>query len=150
VAKGGFKLNESVEAVDPEAPPPAPGEVFQLVGKDGQIAGRDLWAFAVAHGGFGPLFQGGKARWFAPQATTEKLATMLERQLQRKVVDATGLKGKYDFKLWWSPVADSDDSDGGPTLFGALQNQLGLKLESKKALVEVLVVDHAERFPTEN
>jgi uncharacterized protein (TIGR03435 family) len=64
-----------------------------------------------------------------------------------QVVDHTGLTGTFDIDFTWTP----DDSKGtGPTLFTAIQEQLGLKLEPGKAPVEVLLVDHAERIPMEN
>jgi uncharacterized protein (TIGR03435 family) len=73
---------------------------------------------------------------------------------ERIVVDRTGLTGAYDFKLDWSaqgPQASAADGSepAGPTIFTALQEQLGLKLESAKAPVEIIVIDHAER-PSEN
>jgi uncharacterized protein (TIGR03435 family) len=93
----------------------------------------------------------------------EKLVTTLSNQLNQPVVDATGLKGKYDFVLSWSrqnlsPASPTPSPDGvavspeasGPTLIGAVQQQLGLKLESKKGPVEILVIDHYEKVPTEN
>jgi len=69
------------------------------------------------------------------------------------IVDKTGLTGTYDWTLNWAPDTvpqggDAGDS-GGPSLFTALQEQLGLKLERTKAPVEVLVIEHVER-PTEN
>ena len=78
-------------------------------------------------------------------------ARYLANMVGQPVNDATGLKGKYDFILKWiedrgRPSAD----DSGPNIFEALQAQLGLKLESKKAMVDVLVVDHIEKTPTEN
>jgi len=64
-----------------------------------------------------------------------------------QVVDHTGLTGTFDIDLRWTP----EDSKGtGPSLFTAIQEQLGLKLEPGKAPVEVLLVDHAERTPMEN
>jgi uncharacterized protein (TIGR03435 family) len=62
------------------------------------------------------------------------------------VSDHTGLKGTYDFTLDWG----QDDSVPGPSLFTAVQEQLGLKLESKTVPLEVLVVDHAEKVPSAN
>ena len=62
--------------------------------------------------------------------------------------DATGIAGKFDFKLEWSPddlQAKPPDSDTGPSIFAALQEQIGLKLESGKIPAEVLVIDSAER-----
>lgn len=67
----------------------------------------------------------------------------------RLVVDKTALAGNYDFDLKWTPDDQQGTSDAGPTLFTALEEQLGLKLVPAKAPVDVLVIDHAER-PTEN
>jgi uncharacterized protein (TIGR03435 family) len=73
------------------------------------------------------------------------------------VVDQTGLDGTYTFTLKWTPESSDrperkavEAADAPPPLFAALQEQLGLKLEKRKATLEVLVVDHAERVPTEN
>jgi uncharacterized protein (TIGR03435 family) len=79
----------------------------------------------------------------------------------RVVIDATGLQGSYDFTLKWSPsyasptLPGAASQDGGassatadssgPSFFTALQEQLGLKLEPRKAPVEVLVIDHIEQ-----
>jgi uncharacterized protein (TIGR03435 family) len=74
------------------------------------------------------------------------LTRALSRSLGRPVNDETGLNGQYDFTLLWtpddtnSPAALADAT--GPSLFTALQDQLGLKLESKKAPVETIVIDH--------
>jgi uncharacterized protein (TIGR03435 family) len=67
----------------------------------------------------------------------------------RLVVDETGLTGKYSFKLTWVPedrhAAVDDPGAGGPSLFTAIQEQLGLKLETQKAPVDCLVIDHIEQ-----
>ncbi len=80
--------------------------------------------------------------------TMEQFAKWLEGYAQGPVVDATGLKARYDFELSWS--FESLDDPDSPTLFTALQSQLGLKLESKKGPVEILVIDHSEKVPTGN
>jgi uncharacterized protein (TIGR03435 family) len=67
----------------------------------------------------------------------------------RLVVNDTGLTGRFDVSLNWTPDMDSDTTDGEPSLFTALQEQLGLKLQSKKEEREVLIVDHVES-PTPN
>jgi uncharacterized protein (TIGR03435 family) len=67
----------------------------------------------------------------------------------RQVVDRTGLNGSYEINLEWSPDADPTLQNGGPSIFTALQEQLGLKLEAIRAPQEVLVIDGAER-PSEN
>jgi uncharacterized protein (TIGR03435 family) len=67
--------------------------------------------------------------------------------IDRLIVDKTGMTGKYDFTLSWSPSNNPDSS--GLSIFTALPEQLGLKLEPTKGPVQVLVIDHIER-PTEN
>lgn len=87
------------------------------------------------------------------------LAGLLSGQLGQLVQDETGLTGKYDFTLKWTPDErggpgglrpdDVAPDSSGPSIFTAIHEQLGLKLESRKAPVEVLVIDHVER-PSEN
>ena len=68
----------------------------------------------------------------------------------RPVVDETGLKGKYDFTLRWQPNETATNEEGAPPLlFTAIEEQLGLKLEPKRGMVDVMVVDKVER-PSEN
>jgi uncharacterized protein (TIGR03435 family) len=76
-----------------------------------------------------------------------RFAEILTRQIGDLVVDGTGLSGEYDFNLQWEP--DQNAGATGPSLFAALQEQLGLKLESAKRSVPAIVIDHIER-PTEN
>jgi len=78
---------------------------------------------------------------------------MIENHLQGPVVDATGLPGKYSFIVSWNPnpMRSTDGAEfPGPDLVTAIQTQLGLKLEKKKGMVEMLVVDHAEKTPAQN
>jgi uncharacterized protein (TIGR03435 family) len=95
-------------------------------------------------------------------ATIESLIQMLSQQVGITVVDNTGLTGKYDFTLSWMPDEDSwhlmglpipgppPGRDGqpheamGPSIFAALEEQLGLKAEARKAPVDVIVIDHIE------
>jgi bla regulator protein blaR1 len=83
----------------------------------------------------------------------ESLTKSLEGRVDRNVIDKTGLMGKYDINLKWrreedGPTAGVTD-DTVPGLFTALQEQLGLKLESSKGPTPTLVIDHIE-LPTEN
>jgi uncharacterized protein (TIGR03435 family) len=95
-----------------------------------------------------------KARLYHPRMTMLALANQLSGQLSTPVTDATALKGEYEIDLYWvagsglRSGAPMDDPD--PTLVQALQDQLGLRLEQKKGAVDFLVVDHAEKVPTEN
>jgi uncharacterized protein (TIGR03435 family) len=67
----------------------------------------------------------------------------------RTVVDKTGLTGNYDIDLKWTPDDQQGTPDAGPSLFTALEEQLGLKLVPAKGPVDKLVVDHVEK-PSEN
>ena len=74
------------------------------------------------------------------------LALILQFRVDRPVVDQTGLKGRYDFKLQWTTnEAQTAQPDAPPGLFTAIQEQIGLKLEPVKAPAEVLVIDTVQR-----
>jgi uncharacterized protein (TIGR03435 family) len=89
-------------------------------------------------------FFGRPGYWVATNQGIGPLLGTLSRQLGRPVKDRTGLAGKYDFTLTYaSELAQGDGS--APSLFTALEEQLGLKLQSARGLVDVLVVDNAER-----
>jgi uncharacterized protein (TIGR03435 family) len=69
------------------------------------------------------------------------------------VVDKTGIEGVYDFELRWTDDdrnSGGSDADAAPSLFTAIQETLGLRLQRQKVPVEMVVVDHVERVPTEN
>jgi uncharacterized protein (TIGR03435 family) len=103
----------------------------------------------------------GRLEGFA--APMAMLGQILSQNMGRPVVDKTGLTGKYDFILEWTPDLGPDaraqgfgdgitapaPAAGGPTIFTALQEQLGLRLESQKGPVENIVIDRAEK-PSEN
>jgi uncharacterized protein (TIGR03435 family) len=134
---------QAAAAVGPKNPPaspapPKPGERPQC----------------GTHMGFGEIRGGARPMTL--------LASMLAQVVQRPVVDRTGLAGGYDFDLRWTPdtlparppgtPADQpfrmngvDIDPTGPSIFTAIQEQLGLKLESTRGPVDVLVVDHIER-----
>jgi len=81
-----------------------------------------------------------------------RLADQLSAQLQRVVVDKTGLTAKYNFQLSWSPDdagPPSPDVAAPPDIFTALEEQLGLKLQPAKEEMDTFVIDHVE-YPTEN
>lgn len=78
------------------------------------------------------------------------LASSLEGQVHRPVIDKTGLAGNYDVAMKWaSDRVPSSEENGGASIFTALQEQLGLKLKAAKGPVQTLVVDHVE-MPSEN
>jgi len=78
------------------------------------------------------------------------LANTLTGQVHRTVIDKTGLAGNYDFAMRWSSDNEiNTEKELAPSIFTALQEQLGLKLKPSKGPVETLVVDHVE-MPSEN
>lgn len=133
------------------------------------------YAMVVAKGGLkvkespandGPDGNGGGGRQemrrgsiTAERVAMKGLASMVAEQVGRPVVDMTELKGAYDLKLEFTPEDNSAPPDaperpasegGGPTIFTALQEQVGVRLQSQKVPVEVVIIDHIEKTPTEN
>jgi uncharacterized protein (TIGR03435 family) len=95
------------------------------------------------------------------QMSMERLATLLSRFERQTVVDLTGLNGVFEIRLEWTPddnpplinggiAPAAIDVPAGPSIFTAVQEQLGLRLESRKGPLDVLVIDHAEQIPIEN
>jgi uncharacterized protein (TIGR03435 family) len=179
VGKNGPKMKESVEEPAPkegdapkaggpaDGPPPPPGKL--PMGRDGFPV---LPPGAGGRVGTSMIFMNGNVRMTANKQTMAGLAEMLSGQLDLPVVDLTGLTGKYDFTLYFSPeglssmrvmggpppgeagpgmpVEIAPDAQSNPNLFAALQEQLGLKLEQRKGPVDLLVIDHLEKAPVEN
>jgi uncharacterized protein (TIGR03435 family) len=149
IAKNGSKLRD-VAADGSEGgdkPTQLPSRTFDASGFPTLPPGNQSYMRMIAVKGGMAASKRGHAE------SMEQLITMLSVQLRIPVKDATGLKGKFDYTLQWiSPneAASADAQPDGPTLFEAVQQQLGLKLESKKGPVEVLVVDHADKTPVEN
>jgi bla regulator protein blaR1 len=114
----------------------------------------------------GPMMRMGRGELSGQGVELEMLTRTLSSQLGRTVIDRTGLKGNFDFKLTWTPDpgqsatplgggpppgadAPPPPDPNGPSVFTALQEQLGLRLESQKGPVEMLVIDRVEK-PSEN
>jgi uncharacterized protein (TIGR03435 family) len=148
--KGGAKLKPAEVPVGDAASQPGRG------GRGGR-------------GGMMVMMQDDGTHVKASSATLSSLGEMLSRFTERPIVDMTGIQGQYDFDLAFTPEnmrgmpgpgprgggpageghpADSA-TDRGHTVFDALQTY-GLKLESRKAPMEILIVDRAEKTPTEN
>ena len=146
VAKNGPKFKE--------AAPPPPADSRDAAPRPGPPKlDKDGYPTIGLRGGM--AIMNGKARLFQPEMTIAMLAARLSGQLRAPVADATGLTGKYDISLYWDAennlrAAAPDSVAAGPDLKQALQEQLGLRVDSKKGPVEFLIVDHAEKTPTEN
>ena len=84
--------------------------------------------------------------------TTTQIADQLTASLHKNVIDSTGLTERYRIDLKWAPdvqIQTGDELPSDASIFTALQEQLGLKLESRKGPVQILVIDHLER-PSDN
>jgi uncharacterized protein (TIGR03435 family) len=92
----------------------------------------------------------------ARRMSMEQLASYLTTRMDHPVLDMTGIKGLFDITLDWTRdeglrAPGSEPAEvAGPSLFTALQERLGLKMEARKGPVTILVIDHAERVPTGN
>ena len=96
---------------------------------------------------------GGQVRGIGAQKSSmAEFAKQLSMQLGKNVVDKTGLTGQYDFNLQWSEAANTGNGASndaapaaGPSLFDAIQEQLGLKLVPQQGPEDVLIIDHVEK-----
>jgi uncharacterized protein (TIGR03435 family) len=149
VTKGGPKFHAAAPDPPPDnaksAAPPAPGDT----------------PAPSHHSGTSMHIDNKGAELDATDTPVESLARMIAFQSEtegRPVIDKTGLTGNFDYSLKWTPdsmaasakatdnaATSSDTGASGPSLFTALQDQLGLKLEPEKAPVEILVIDHVEQ-----
>jgi uncharacterized protein (TIGR03435 family) len=161
VAKNGPKFKAS--GAEAPAGEPQPLSDRPVIGKDGfpEMLPGGRGGIMMA------LMPGRGAKMAAGQASMQELAERLAGQLGGPVTDQTGLTGKFNFTLYYSmeglvlppppPGAmggpmppPSSDAETAPSLPTALQEQLGLRLESKKVPLDLIVVDHIEKVPTEN
>ena len=182
VAKNGPKLKESVDGPNTTPPPGGPDSGDQAgpaafgrvtVGRDGM---PQLPPGAGKGGAFMMMAPGGRLRTVANGSTIAKFADMLAMQLDRPIVDMTGLQGKYDITLDFAPdpaimqakmaalgagpppgvtadgggLGGASPDTGSATIFSALPDQLGLRLEPRKGPVDLLVIDSLQKTPTEN
>ena len=160
IGKGGLKLKDS---------PANPAE------KGGEPAAQSANAAMTSGGttvtyGNGAYFTIGNNRFEGKKLSVAVIADALSRFADRPVIDMTGLEGSYDFSMEFSPedframmiraaIAQGTvvspealkllDASSGDTLFNAVE-KLGLKMESRKAPIEILVIDEAQKTPTEN
>ncbi len=138
VAKNGPRFKETA----PNAPPLTPETYHAELAKDGYPVSEP------GHSGY--LLQKGRVRLYISGWTMDRLAAEIANHLAVPVTDATGLTSKYDIGLNWvqeqPPGVDTD----GPSLPEALEEQLGLRLRSKKALADVLIVDRIDKTPSAN
>ncbi len=136
VGRSGQKLRASSDQISPDdtaSPRPEPGERPY---RGGMLMGAGMLV--------------------ANAVRLSQFAKVLTPQLDREVIDKTNLEGRFDIQLHWTPERFGSTAVGVPTgsmdapsIFTAIQEQLGLRLESVRELTEVLIIDHAEK-PTAN
>jgi uncharacterized protein (TIGR03435 family) len=100
-----------------------------------------------------PGLSGGQTGVLFHNQPLSRLTFLLSRRMDRPVLDMTGLDGSYDYTIDISGLNGFNPqsiADSGPSIFTAVQTDLGLKLESRKAPIEFLVIDSANKVPTEN
>lgn len=144
VGGAGAKLKPA--EIKPDDKPP------KALGPDGKP--RDMMMFGIAPGGVFIT---------APSASLASVVGLMSRFTARPVVDMTGIEGLYDFKLTFAPETDVGlplgpppgptgavtSAEPAPSVFDAVK-QYGLRLEARKAPIEMLTVTHLEKTPTEN
>jgi uncharacterized protein (TIGR03435 family) len=146
IERSGHKLNEVTES----SPAPLPGPP---VDKDG---------YPNIPGGNGMRLLPDRGRIQFQRQAMIHVAHFISTQMDRPVLDATGLNGRYALTLSWyrgrpttaalgtGGVPIASDPQHGPTIFEAIQDQLGLKLQPAKRPVEMIVIDRIEKKPIEN
>jgi uncharacterized protein (TIGR03435 family) len=161
IAKGGIKTGAKIHeatretaVVDPRADQSCRGcNAFVVIDSSGYPAPRPGNPMYPPGASFQTTIVVDKRyRSTALNATMESIAAFLANLAGSPVQDRTGLKGIYDARIEFVPPPSDPaaDPDPGPTLMDAVQSQLGLKMTSSKVPVETLVIDRAERIPTEN
>lgn len=160
IGKGGIRMKESPAEPPDSTTQPQSRSVNAAIGGAGTT---------VSYGD-GAYFTVGNNRFEGRRLPTATIADALSRFADKPVVDMTGVHGRYDFSMEFSPedframmiraaiasgytpppdVLKLLDSSSGETLFAAVE-KLGLKMDSRTAPIEVLVIDQAEHTPTEN
>jgi uncharacterized protein (TIGR03435 family) len=150
VAKSGLKMKESLP--QPADAPPTPFVPENKLPKD-----ADGFPMPTDIRGLRMLRANGLGRIVAGDVTMATLTNFLTNNVARPVTDSTGLTAKYDFTVTFTldslvggGAIGATDNAGGLTIFAALEKQLGLRLEPKKTMIDVFVIDHAEKVPSEN
>jgi uncharacterized protein (TIGR03435 family) len=154
IAKKGAKLHESPEK--PQSADSPSQDEYGFTNPPSDFKGQSMRRNADV------------TRWVARGATTAQMTRMLSNNLRVPVTDSTGLRGSYDFTLYYSPAnaglpaggtpagaakkAGAEAAEGVmlPSLFVVLLDKLGLTLTKKQGFFDLFVVDHVDRVPVEN
>ena len=120
--------------------------------KDAAESLAALSAFTKARAAASAGSNSPRRSFLTDSASTSRLAEMLADYMDLPVQDRTQVEGLYSFELSWVPddALLSNGALSGPSIFTALEEQLGLRLQKGNAPVDVLVIDKAEKLPTSN
>ncbi len=138
-----------------------------VVGKGGLKVKELEESVGDNNGNAGSQISVGRGQLTASRMTMKSLADWLQNPVDRPIADMTEIKGSFDIKLEWTPEENpvmaaahgaatgpnegaERKADAGPTIFTALQEQLGLRLQTQKVPVDTVIIDRVERTPTEN
>jgi uncharacterized protein (TIGR03435 family) len=147
VGPRGTKLKPSSESSDTATseavPPKTDSEGYPI------LAGPGMAMMEGARAGSVIVFLTARAQ------PVSALADLISREFQMPILDRSGLKGNYDFRMAFAPrppgaISSTPDDDAAANLIQAVQQQLGLRLNSAKIPTDVVVVDRAEKIPSGN
>jgi uncharacterized protein (TIGR03435 family) len=124
-----------------------------------ELLDQKVYALIVAKGGpkihelrpgeeFKPQFPRGAPMFLLLSGDMARWGETLTAQVDRPVIDNTGLSGSYSFMLGFEKL--NKEGSAFPDVFGAVEQQLGLKLEPQRAKIEMLFIDHADKVPQDN
>jgi uncharacterized protein (TIGR03435 family) len=82
--------------------------------------------------------------WTANGITLDEFCILLSSELDRPVINKTGIDGRFNLLVQYAPDSTPDDLTAGPSIFSALTDQLGLKLVSAKGPGDLLIIDHID------
>jgi uncharacterized protein (TIGR03435 family) len=149
VGRGGSKLKASAAAVAPDTPPPSEPPKIDANGYP-ELDRPGLLMMEGVRGGAVVVFLTARAQ------PVSSLVERVSREFRMPVLDKTGLAGRFDFKLQFAPQPpgaippEVQEDTAAANLTTAVQQQLGLRLNASKVPTDMLIVDRAERIPSEN
>jgi uncharacterized protein (TIGR03435 family) len=147
IPKTGLKIKESA---NPDAPQAPPGSYKNIDNDFPQV--EPGYTFSSIRAYSGRMFWTARNQPMASLISTAMNSLGPGAGVQVQIADHTGLTAKYDWNIQFAgrPATPDADPPGGPSIVEAFEKQLGLHLEKKRVTLDVVVVDNADKIPTEN